>query len=85
MRVSIVAPFAIELHRKLCPHRRVIGQVFPAAHFPINAGRDTIFSQTFARQYSVNAQAAIFFERAHLVVPPGKKVALHVMDSKRVA
>src|SRR5215471_3927486 len=73
------------LHRKLCPNWGVIGWVFPTTHFTIDAGRDAVFSQTFACQYSVNAQSAVFFERTHLIVPPRKKVAFHVMYSKRVA
>src|SRR5262249_32454926 len=72
------------LGRKLCPYWRVIGWVFSAAHFVIDAGRDAFFRQAFACQYGVNAQPAIFFECAHLIVPPAEKFAFLVMDSQGV-
>src|SRR5215471_133174 len=72
------------LHRELRPHRRVIGWFFSGAHFAVDAGCSTVFSQTFACQYGINTQAAISFKPAHLIVPPGKELAFLVMDSKRV-
>src|SRR4029077_3302421 len=73
-----------ESWRKLCPHRRVIGRIFSSTHFAVDPGGDAFFRQRFACQNSVYAQAAIFFEGAHLIIPPAENFCFLVMDSKRV-
>jgi len=72
------------LQLELRPHRRVIGWFFTDAHFAIDAGCSTVFSQTFACQYGINSQAAISFKPAHLIVPPGEELAFLMMDSECV-
>ena len=69
---------------KLRPYRRVIGRIFSSTHFAIDPGGDAFFRQRFACQNSVYAQATIFFEGAHLIIPPAEKFSFLVMDSKRV-
>ena len=66
------------------PHRSVIGRIFSSTHFVVDSRRDAFFRQGFACQNGVNAQAAIFFEGAHLIVPPAEQLPLLVMDSERV-
>src|SRR5438094_6995160 len=73
------------LNAKLRPHRRVVGWFFTLAHLAINPGRNAFCCQLFARQNCVNAQAAIFFERAHLIIPPTEEFAFLVMEPQRVA
>src|SRR4029077_7137573 len=73
-----------ESWRKLRPHRSVIGRVFSSTHFAIDPGGDAFFRQRFACQNSVYAQATIFFEGAHLIIPPAEKFSFLVMNSKRV-
>src|SRR5262245_23898157 len=72
------------LSRKLRPDRRVIGRVLPSAHFAVDPGRNAFFRQAFAGQNGVNTKPAILFEGAHLIIPPGEKFSLLVVDSKRV-
>src|SRR4029077_15740429 len=73
-----------ESWRKLRPHRSVIGRVFSSTHFAVDPGGDAFFGQRFACQNSVYAQATIFFEGAHLIIPPAEKFSFLVMNSKRV-
>jgi hypothetical protein len=62
----------------------MIGRIFSSAHFAVDPGRYALFRQAFARQNSVYAQPKIFFEGAHLIIPPAEKVSFLVMDSKGV-
>jgi hypothetical protein len=69
---------------KFRPHRRVIRRIFSSTHFAVDPGGAAFFRQRFACQNSVYAQAAIFLEGAHLIIPPAEKFSFLVMDSKRV-
>src|SRR5947199_8693128 len=62
----------------------MIGRVFSSTHFAIDPGSAAFFRQRFACQNSVYAQSTIFFEGAHLIIPPAEKFSFVVMDSKRV-
>src|SRR6476660_9145237 len=73
-----------ESWRKLCPHRSVIGRIFSSTHFAIDPGGDAFSRQRFPCQNSVYPQATIFFEGAHLIIPPAEKFSFLVMDPKRV-
>jgi len=59
----------------------MIGRVFPGAHFAVYPRGDALFREAFARQDGVNAKPAIFFEGAHLIIPPAEKFSFLVMDS----
>ena len=69
---------------KLRPHWSVIGRIFSSAHFALDPGRDAFSRGAFARQNSIYAKPTIFFEGAHLVIPPAEQLTFLVMDSKGV-
>src|SRR4029078_170481 len=73
-----------ESWRKVRPHWSVIRRIFSSTHFAIDPGGDAFFRERFARQNSVYAQSTIFFEGAHLIIPPAEKFSFLVMNSKRV-
>src|SRR5881392_3341843 len=64
---------------KLSPHWRVIGRLLACAHFAVDSRGRAFFGERFAGQHGVDAQAAILFKRAHLIIPPTKNFSFFVM------
>ena len=70
------------LNSKLRPYRRVIGRFLAFAHFAINPRSSAFFRELIDCENCVDAEAAIFFKRAHLIIPPAEQFAFFVMNSQ---
>src|ERR1700730_3412452 len=65
--------FGVFLVLEFCPNRGVIGGFFAFAHFAVDSRIGAFFGQRFTGQDSVDAQAAVFWEGKHPVIPPTEK------------
>ena len=65
---------SLALPTKLPPDGRVIGWIFSLAHLAIDPGGNALFHQLAAGQQQIDAQAAVFRESQHPIVPPAKEL-----------